>query len=93
MASEGVRKLAGVGDLDRVATARTHAPRARLIVDANEAWSLADYEKLSPELVRLGVEMLEQPFPAGAEEWLAKAPNHCRSAPTNRATIPVASTG
>ena len=67
-------KLAGKGDLERVATVRANAPLARLIVDANEAWSRADYESLAPELARLGVEMLEQPFPTGADACLATLP-------------------
>jgi L-alanine-DL-glutamate epimerase-like enolase superfamily enzyme len=67
-------KLAGEGDLERVAAVRAHAPQSRLIVDANEAWSRADYESWAPELARLGVEMLEQPFPAGADECLAQLP-------------------
>ena len=67
-------KLAGEGDLDRVAAVRANAPQARLIVDANEAWNITDYENLAPELVRLGVEMLEQPFPAGADGCLASLP-------------------
>jgi L-alanine-DL-glutamate epimerase-like enolase superfamily enzyme len=67
-------KLAGEGDLDRVAAVRANAPSARLIVDANEAWSGSDYENLVPELARLGVEMLEQPFPAGADGCLASLP-------------------
>jgi L-Ala-D/L-Glu epimerase len=33
-------------------------------VDANTGWSLVDGERLVPELVRLGVELIEQPFPA-----------------------------
>ena len=33
-------------------------------VDANTGWSLAEGERLMPELVRLGVELIEQPFPA-----------------------------
>jgi L-Ala-D/L-Glu epimerase len=33
-------------------------------VDANTGWTLADGERLVPELVRLGVELIEQPFPA-----------------------------
>lgn len=33
-------------------------------VDANTGWSLADGERLVSELVRLGVELIEQPFPA-----------------------------
>lgn len=67
-------KLAGEGDLERVAAVRAHAPDARLIVDANEAWSRADYERLTPELARLGVELIEQPFPAGSDADLANLP-------------------
>ena len=67
-------KLAGPGDLDRVAAVRAHTPLSRLIVDANEAWNRTDYEALAPELARLGVEMLEQPFPAGADGCLAECP-------------------
>ncbi len=32
-------KLSGPGDLDRVQAVHENAPRARLIVDANEAWT------------------------------------------------------
>jgi L-alanine-DL-glutamate epimerase-like enolase superfamily enzyme len=42
-------------------------------VDANTGWSRADAETLLPELVDLGVELIEQPFPARAYEdlgWL-----------------------
>ncbi|SMF95301.1 L-alanine-DL-glutamate epimerase [Methylomagnum ishizawai] len=67
-------KLAGGDDLERVAAVRTHAPAARLIVDANEAWTLADYHRFMPELARLGVELVEQPFPAGADAALADLP-------------------
>lgn len=67
-------KLAGQGDLERVAAVRACAPDARLIVDANEAWRPADYEELAPELARLGVEMLEQPFVVGADQCLASGP-------------------
>lgn len=35
-------------------------------VDANTGWSLAAAEKLLPELAALGVELIEQPFPANA---------------------------
>jgi L-Ala-D/L-Glu epimerase len=67
-------KLAGQDDLQCVAAVRANAPASRLIIDANEAWSQQDYEKLTPELVRLGVEMLEQPFPAEADACLASLP-------------------
>ena len=64
-------KLDGAGDLDRVAAVRANAPDARLIVDANEAWTSADYQSLAPELARMGVEMLEQPFTSDCDHWLA----------------------
>lgn len=64
-------KLTGAGDLDRVRAVRAGAPGARLIVDANEAWSLDDFRTLAAELAGLGVEMIEQPFPAGDDAALA----------------------
>jgi len=67
-------KLAGQNDKECVAAVRANAPTSRLIIDANEAWSQRDYEELTPELVHLGVEMLEQPFPAGADACLASLP-------------------
>ena len=67
-------KLAGSEDLERVAAVRANAPNARLIVDANEAWTMADYHRLAPELARMGVELLEQPFPSDADQCLANLP-------------------
>ncbi|MGD1875937.1 MAG: N-acetyl-D-Glu racemase DgcA [Kiloniellaceae bacterium] len=64
-------KLAGPEDLDRVAAVRAHAPKARIIVDANEGWTAAQYSELAPKLVGLGVEMIEQPLPAGDDAALA----------------------
>jgi L-alanine-DL-glutamate epimerase-like enolase superfamily enzyme len=63
-------KLAGTGDIDRVRAVRRGAPKARLIVDANEGWDLDLYRRMLPELLQLGVEMIEQPLPAGDDEAL-----------------------
>lgn len=57
-------------DLARVESVRHQAPSARLLIDANEAWSPQHYEKIVPELVRLGVELIEQPFPANQDDVL-----------------------
>jgi len=65
-------KLTGAGDLDRVRAVRGGAPDVRLIVDANEAWSLEDFNALATELAGLGVEMIEQPLPAGDDAALAE---------------------
>ncbi len=56
-------KLGGDTDLDRVAAIRAATPSARLIVDANEAWSLEQLRELTPHLVEFGVELIEQPLP------------------------------
>ncbi len=64
-------KLGGAGDLARLEAVRAGAPDARIIVDANEGWTAAEYAALAPVLVRLGVEMVEQPLPAGADGALA----------------------
>jgi L-alanine-DL-glutamate epimerase-like enolase superfamily enzyme len=63
-------KLAGEGDLERVTGVRKGAPKARLIVDANEGWDAVIYQRLVPELLELGVEMIEQPLPAADDEAL-----------------------
>ncbi|MDE1148373.1 MAG: dipeptide epimerase [Azospirillaceae bacterium] len=64
-------KLTGEGDLERVAAVRENAPRARLIVDANEGWTLDQLDRYAPTLAALGVELLEQPLPAGQDAALA----------------------
>jgi L-alanine-DL-glutamate epimerase-like enolase superfamily enzyme len=63
-------KLGGAGDLGRLEAVRAGAPRARIIVDANEGWTAETYAALAPALVELGVEMVEQPLPAGGDEAL-----------------------
>ena len=65
-------KLGGPGDLDRVAAVRDGAPRARIIVDANEAWTPEEYADLAPQLARFGVAMIEQPLRAGDDEAMAE---------------------
>ena len=63
-------KCGGPADL-----ATLHAVRAvfggPIRVDANTGWSRADAETLLPELVDLGVELIEQPFAARAYRDLA----------------------
>ncbi len=63
-------KLTGAGDLERVAAVRAAAPAARLVVDANEGWTLEQLHAFGPALAALGVEMIEQPLPAGQDEAL-----------------------
>lgn len=64
-------KLGGEGDMARLEAVRAGAPASRIIVDANEGWSADEYAALAPALLRLGVEIVEQPLPAGADDALA----------------------
>jgi len=57
-------------DLARVEAVREATPAARLLIDANESWSPAHYRKIAPALKRLGVELIEQPFPAETDQVL-----------------------
>src|SRR5262249_41548637 len=57
-------------DLARVKGVRESAPAGRLLIDANESWSPEHYRRIVPELHELGIELIEQPFPANADEAL-----------------------
>ena len=46
------------------------APRARLIVDPNEGWTLAILQAMADPISRLPVLMVEQPLPAGEDAGL-----------------------
>jgi L-Ala-D/L-Glu epimerase len=57
-------KVGGPGDLERLRAVRAQAPDATIRIDGNEGWDLATARELTPELLELGVEFVEQPFPA-----------------------------
>lgn len=64
-------KLGGAGDPERLAAVREGAPDARLVVDANEAWRADTLAANLAACERIGVELIEQPLPAGEDEALA----------------------
>jgi len=64
-------KLAGEGDLERVAAVRDGAPQSKIIVDANEGWTISDYDSMVSRLLDYGVVMIEQPLPATDDAALA----------------------
>ena len=65
-------KLGTPDDMARLEAVRAGAPRARIVVDANEGWTAEVYTDLAPHLLRLGVAMVEQPLPAGQDDLLAE---------------------
>jgi L-alanine-DL-glutamate epimerase-like enolase superfamily enzyme len=65
-------KLGTPDDMPRLEAVRLGAPKSTLIIDANEGWTPEIYTHLAPHLIRLGVALVEQPLPAGADDMLAE---------------------
>ncbi|MFD2174585.1 N-acetyl-D-Glu racemase DgcA [Rhodobacter lacus] len=63
-------KLGTPDDMARLEAVRAGAPKAKIVVDANEGWTAEIYTELAPHLKRLGVAMVEQPLPAIDDEAL-----------------------
>jgi L-alanine-DL-glutamate epimerase-like enolase superfamily enzyme len=63
-------KVGGPADLATLAAVRA-VYDGPLRVDANTGWTPDLAVRLLPDLVDLGVELIEQPFPAGRLDWLA----------------------
>ena len=66
-------KLGGGGDdTERIAAVRRAAPKAELIVDANEGWSEDTLERNLAACAQAGVTLIEQPLPEGRDAALAR---------------------
>ena len=63
-------KLDDSDPVERVAAVRAVRPDARLIVDANQAWTFSQLVEVAPQLSDLGVEMIEQPLQRGRDAEL-----------------------
>ena len=57
----------GNKDLERIKSVRKFAPQSDIIVDANEGWSLDEYNYLIPHFVEAKIKMIEQPFPSQSD--------------------------
>ncbi len=68
-------KLGTPDDMPRLESVRAGAPKATIIIDANEGWTPEVYTDLAPHLILLGVALVEQPLPAGADDLLAEIPH------------------
>lgn len=64
-------KVGGPADLERLAAIRS-VTGARLRIDGNEGWTFDQARELLPRLRELGVEMVEQPFPAADLDSFAR---------------------
>ncbi|MBK1685281.1 N-acetyl-D-Glu racemase DgcA [Rhodoferax fermentans] len=57
--------------LDVVQMVRQEHPSARIVVDANQSWTVDLLRQLLPSLAAAGVELVEQPLPKGQDAELA----------------------
>ncbi|MFA4994074.1 MAG: N-acetyl-D-Glu racemase DgcA [Bdellovibrionales bacterium] len=64
-------KLGKEGDPARLSAVRAAAPKARLMVDANEGWCVENLSENFAACIKCGVELIEQPLPAADDAALA----------------------
>jgi L-alanine-DL-glutamate epimerase-like enolase superfamily enzyme len=64
-------KLGARGDPERIAAVRKAAPKAMLIVDANEGWDETDLAANLAACAEAGVVLVEQPLPEDRDQALA----------------------
>jgi L-alanine-DL-glutamate epimerase-like enolase superfamily enzyme len=62
----------GNADADRMRAIRAARPEARLVADANEAWSPDELEMLLAVAAEARFELIEQPLPAGNDSALSR---------------------
>ena len=79
-------KLGGDGDAERIRAVRAAAPKARLIIDANEAWSERNFRENMQACAEADVELVEQPCRPAPTTCCARSSTPCRSAPTRART-------
>ncbi len=63
-------KLSGNEPIAALEAVRTARPDATLIVDVNQGWSFSELKEYLPQAQKLGIQMIEQPLPRGADEDL-----------------------
>jgi len=63
-------KLSRDQPVERIAAICAARPDARLVVDVNEGWNFGELQRYAPALHDLGVKMIEQPLPRGADAEL-----------------------
>ena len=68
-------KLGKPDDAARMRAVRHARPDARLVADANEGWHPNDLTDLLAVAAETGIELIEQPLPAGKDDALAEIPH------------------
>jgi len=64
-------KLSATQHIEAVRAVHEAAPKASILIDPNQSWSIGLLNALAPELESLGVVLIEQPLPEEAQADLA----------------------
>lgn len=65
-------KIGGDNDIARIRAVTEAAPNSRIILDANEGWTDANIAENLAAAAELGIALIEQPLPAGADQILGR---------------------
>jgi L-alanine-DL-glutamate epimerase-like enolase superfamily enzyme len=66
-----IKVKVGIGDpLEQISAINAGAPGAKIVIDANQAWTVAELENYAAPLGELGVEMIEQPMNRDGDDAL-----------------------
>ncbi|MBB6465058.1 N-acetyl-D-Glu racemase DgcA [Aminobacter carboxidus] len=68
-------KIGGDNDIARIRAVTEAAPDSRIILDANEGWTDANIAENLAAAAQLGIALIEQPLPAGADQILGRIPH------------------
>ena len=63
-------KLSADDPITKLAAIRAARPDATLVIDVNQGWNFEQLKEFLPALEKLGVAMVEQPLPRGADDEL-----------------------
>jgi L-alanine-DL-glutamate epimerase-like enolase superfamily enzyme len=63
-------KLGADRPVERIEAISRARPDATIVIDANQGWDFEQLKEVAPRLEALGVPMIEQPLPRGADEEL-----------------------
>lgn len=64
-------KLNNDRPVERIAAIREARADSRLVIDVNQGWNFSELREYGPAICELGVLMIEQPLPRGADQELA----------------------
>ena len=63
-------KLGNDRPVERIAAIREARPDVRMVIDVNQGWNFDELQRYAPQMKSLGISMIEQPLPRGADEEL-----------------------